>query len=430
MDHFEIRDGAMHAEDVPLAAIADAVGTPVYVYSAATIRRHVRVFREALAGLERDGQPPLVAFAVKANPNAAVLAVLAGLGCGADVVSGGELRRALAAGILPERIVFSGVGKTACEMAFALEQGIGQFNLESEEEAATLSEVADGLGLTAKVAFRVNPDVDAGTHAKISTGRSENKFGIAYDLARQACARAATLPGIAIQGVAVHIGSQLTDLAPLEAAFAKIGTLIASLRAAGHDIRTADLGGGLGIPYEPSKPIPPSPAAYGEMVRRATAGWDVRLIFEPGRLIVGNAGVLLASVIRVKPGSAAPFVVVDAAMNDLMRPALYDAWHDIRAAEPTGERFVANVVGPVCETGDTFAMHREMERVAAGDRVAFMTAGAYAATMASTYNSRALTPEVMVSGSKWAIVRARQPIEALIAADSVPEWAREFDGGK
>jgi len=427
MDHFDIRDGVMHAEAVPLDVIGDAVGTPVYVYSAATIRRHVRVFREALAGLEHDGEAPWVAFAVKANPNAAVLSVLAGLGVGADVVSGGELRRALAAGIPAERIVFSGVGKTAEEMALALERGIGQFNLESEEEAVTLSEVATRMGRTARVAFRVNPDVDAGTHAKISTGRSENKFGIAYALAPEACARAAALPGIAIQGVAVHIGSQLTDLAPLETAFARIGSLIAELRAAGHAIVTADLGGGLGIPYEPSKPVPPTPAAYGAMVRRATAGWNVRLIFEPGRLIVGNAGVLLASVIRVKPGSAAPFVVVDAAMNDLMRPALYDAWHDIRAVRPTGEHFVANVVGPVCETGDTFAMHREMDEVAAGERVAFMTAGAYAATMASTYNSRALTPEVMVNGSKWAIVRARQPIEALIAGDCVPEWARTLD---
>lgn len=423
MDHFEIRDGAMHAEQVPLDAIADAVGTPVYVYSSATIRRHVRVFREALAGLDHDGHSPLVAFAVKANPNAAVLSVLAGLGCGADVVSGGELRRARAAGIAAERIVFSGVGKTADEMALALQEGIGQFNLESEEEARTLSAVATELGLTARVAFRVNPDVDAGTHAKISTGRSENKFGIAYDLAPGAYARATALPGLSIQGVAVHIGSQLTDLAPLEQAFARIGALIATLRAAGHGISTADLGGGLGVPYDPTQPAPPAPAAYGEMVRRATAGWAVRLIFEPGRLIVGNAGVLLTSVIRVKPGSQAPFVIVDAAMNDLMRPALYDAWHDIRAVRPRGERFVANVVGPVCETGDTFAMQRGMDRVDEGDRVAFMTAGAYAATMASTYNSRALTPEVLVSGERWAVVRKRQEIEALIAADSVPAWA-------
>ncbi|MBA2935470.1 diaminopimelate decarboxylase [Sphingomonas sp. CGMCC 1.13654] len=423
MDHFDIRDGAMHAEGVPLDTIADAVGTPVYVYSAATIRRHVTVFRDALAGLEHDGRAPLIAFAVKANPNAAVLTVLAQMGCGADVVSGGELKRALAAGVPADRVVFSGVGKTVDEMAYALEADIGQFNLESEEEAETLSTVAAKLDRTARVAFRVNPDVDAGTHAKISTGRSENKFGIPFDTAPQAYARAAALPGLAVQGVAVHIGSQLTDLHPLKQAFARIGALIQSLRAAGHVIETADLGGGLGVPYDPAKPAPPSPAAYGAMVREATAGWACRLIFEPGRLIVGNAGVLLTSVIRVKPGVRSPFVIVDAAMNDLMRPALYDAWHNIRAVHPKGDRFEANVVGPVCETGDTFAMQRGMDRVEEGDRVAFMTAGAYAATMASTYNSRPLTPEVMVSGNKWAIVRARQPVEALIAADSVPEWA-------
>ncbi len=420
-----MHDGIMHAEQVSLETIADAVGTPVYVYSAATIRRHVHVFREALAGLAHDSREPLVAFAVKANPNAAVLSVLAGLGCGADVVSGGELKRARAAGIASDRIVFSGVGKTADEMALALHEDIGQFNLESEEEAATLSEVATRLGRTARVAFRVNPDVDAGTHAKISTGRSENKFGIPFDTAPQAYARAAALPGLVLQGIAVHIGSQLTDLHPLKQAFARIGALIQSLRAAGHAISTADLGGGLGVPYDPARPAPPSPAAYGAMVAEATAGWGCRLIFEPGRLIVGNAGVLLTSVIRVKPGSSAPFVVVDAAMNDLMRPALYDAWHNIRAVSPCGEHFEANVVGPVCETGDTFALRRAMDRVAEGDRLAFMTAGAYAATMASTYNSRPLTPEVMVSGGRWAIVRARQPIESLIAADSVPEWTLE-----
>jgi diaminopimelate decarboxylase len=425
MDHFDIRDGAMHAEGVPLDTIADAVGTPVYVYSAATIRRHVRVFREALAGLGEDGPPPLIAFAVKANPNAAVLSVLAGMGCGADVVSGGELKRALAAGIPADRMVFSGVGKTGDEMAFALDAGVGQFNLESEEEAATLSAVAVRLGLKARVAYRVNPDVDAGTHAKISTGRSENKFGIPFDTAPQAYARAAALPGLAVQGVAVHIGSQLTDLHPLKQAFARVGALIRSLRAAGHSIDTADLGGGLGVPYDPGKPAPPSPAAYGAMVREATAGWACRLIFEPGRLIVGNAGVLVTSVIRVKPGVRAPFVIVDAAMNDLMRPALYDAWHNIRAVRPHGEQFEANVVGPVCETGDTFAMQRMMDRAEEGDRLAFMTAGAYAATMASTYNSRPLTPEVMVSGDQWAVVRARQPVEALIAADSVPAWVIE-----
>jgi diaminopimelate decarboxylase len=424
LDHFELRNGAMHAEDIALDLIADAVGTPVYVYSAATIRRHVGVFREAIGGLGRPGTEPLVAFAVKANPNAAVLAVLAGLGCGADVVSGGELKRALAAGIAADRIIFSGVGKTADEMAYALEQGIAQFNLESEEEAGTLSAVASRLGRVASVALRINPDVDAGTHAKISTGRSENKFGIAHDLAPAAYARAAALPGLKVQGIAVHIGSQLTDLRPLESAFARIGALIARLRGEGHGIETADLGGGLGVPYDPAKPAPPTPALYGQMVARATAGWDARLIFEPGRLIVANAGVLLSRVIRVKPSSGAPFVILDAAMNDLMRPALYDAWHDIRAVAPGGERFVANVVGPVCETGDTFAMHRPMDRVAEGDLVAFMTAGAYAATMASTYNSRPLTPEVLVSGSQWAVVRAREPIESLIRSDSVPEWLR------
>ncbi|HEY0314982.1 MAG TPA: diaminopimelate decarboxylase [Sphingomonas sp.] len=425
MDHFDIRDGAMHAEGIPLDTIADAVGTPVYVYSAATIRRHVRVFREALDGLEHDGHAPLVAFAVKANPNAAVLSVLARMGCGADVVSGGELKRALAAGIPAERVVFSGVGKTAEEMALALEAGIGQFNLESEEEAVTLSAVATRSGRVARVAYRVNPDVDAGTHAKISTGRSENKFGIPFDTAPQAYARAAALPGLAVQGVAVHIGSQLTDLHPLKQAFARIGALIQSLRAAGHAIETADLGGGLGVPYDPAKPAPPLPSAYGAMVKEATAGWACRLIFEPGRLIVGNAGVLLTSVIRVKPGVRSPFVIVDAAMNDLMRPALYDAWHNIRAVRPRGDQFEANVVGPVCETGDTFAMQRGMDRVEEGDRLAFMTAGAYAATMASTYNSRPLTPEVMVSGDRWAVVRARQPVESLIAGDSVPAWAIE-----
>ncbi len=421
MNHFDARDGALHAEAVSLEAIADAVGTPVYVYSTATLQRHVRVFREALATLDE----PLIAYAVKANPNRAVLATLAAAGVGADVVSGGELMRALDAGIAADRIVFSGVGKTADEMALGLAEGIYQFNLESEDEAETLSRVATRMGLAAAVAWRVNPDVDAGTHAKISTGRSENKFGIPIDTARDACRRAASLPGLEVRGVAVHIGSQLTDLAPLEAAFGKVGALIAGLRADGHAIATADLGGGLGVPYDPARPAPPSPADYGAMVARVTAGWKVRLIFEPGRLIVGNAGILLTRVIRVKPGSAAPFVIVDAAMNDLMRPALYDAWHDIRAVRPAGARFVANVVGPVCETGDTFAMAREMDRVAAGDLVAFMTAGAYAATMASTYNSRALTPEIIVSGNRFAVVRARRPIAALIAADDLPPWLEE-----
>ena len=420
MDHFDYVNGAMHVEQVPMAAIADAVGTPVYIYSTATLTRHVGVFRDALSQLA----DPLIAFAVKANPNGAVLATLAKLGLGADVVSGGELMRAIAAGIPANRIVFSGVGKTAEEMRLALEHGIFQFNLESEPEAEMLSDVALSMGRRAPVAYRINPDVDAGTHAKISTGKSENKFGIPYDRALESYAAARDLPGLDVQGVAVHIGSQLTDLTPLEAAFVKVGALIEQLRGDGHDIRTADLGGGLGVPYDPSLPIPPLPAAYGAMVTRVTDGWNVRLMFEPGRVIVGNAGALLSRVVRVKQGAQAPFVIVDAAMNDLMRPSLYDAWHDIRAVHPVGQRATANVVGPVCETGDTFAMHRDMDVVQAGDLVAFMTAGAYGATMAGTYNSRPLTPEVLVSDDKWAVVRARPPIEALIESDSIPDWVR------
>jgi diaminopimelate decarboxylase len=418
MDHFELKDGVLHAEGIPLTRIAAEAGTPIYVYSTATMERHVRVFREALAGLN----DPLIAFAVKANPNQAVLATLARLGLGADVVSGGELRRAIAAGVPADKIVFSGVGKTAEEMALGLRQGIGQFNLESFEEAEMLSEVAASLGATAPVAYRINPDVDAGTHSKISTGRADDKFGIPYDRAAEAYSRAAALPGLDPLGVAVHIGSQLTDLAPSRAAFERIGGLIAELRGAGHNIRTADLGGGLGVPYNPAVPNPPLPADYGAIVREVTAGWNVRLIFEPGRLIVGNAGVMLTRVIRVKEGKTYPFVVVDAGMNDLMRPSLYDAWHTIRAVEPTGETFVANIVGPICESGDTFARARDMERVQGGDLVAFMTAGAYGATMANTYNSRGLVPEAIVSGEEWAIVRERQPVEALIEADRLPPW--------
>jgi len=422
MDHFNSSDGQLHVEHVSLTEIADAVGTPVYVYSAGTIERHISVFRDALAGAG-EGEP-LIAFAVKANPNGAVLAAMARAGLGADVVSAGELLRAVAAGIKPEKIVFSGVGKTRDEMAIALSHGIGQFNLESEPEAEMLSAVAVEMGREVAVAYRVNPDVDAGTHAKISTGKSENKFGIPIDTAPAAYARLATLPGLRAQGVAVHIGSQLTDLAPLEAAFAKVGALIVELRAAGHAITLADLGGGLGVPYNPASPQPPSPADYGAMVKRATQGWGVRLAFEPGRLIVANAGVLLSRVIRVKDGAAHSWVIADAAMNDLLRPSLYDAWHDIRAVAPSGKRTVANVVGPVCESGDTFAMGRDMDAVVDGDLIVFMTAGAYGATMAGTYNSRALVPEVMVSGDKWAVVRPRPPLEALIKAETVPDWLK------
>ena len=418
MDHFEISNGVLSAEGVPLTRIAAEAGTPVYVYSTATIERHVRVFREALAGID----DPWIAFAVKANPSKAVLATLAKAGLGADVVSGGELRRALAAGIAAAKIVFSGVGKTTDEMALGLREGIGQFNVESFEEAEALSKVATALGIAAKVAFRINPDVDAGTHSKISTGRADDKFGIPYDRALAAYARARELPGLDPQGVAVHIGSQLTDLAPSRAAFVRMGELIVALREQGHGIATADLGGGLGVPYDPVHPQPPSPEDYGAMVRRIAGGWNARLVFEPGRLIVGNAGVLLSRVIRVKPGATDPFVIVDAAMNDLMRPALYDAWHRIEAVRPSGRTWTANVVGPVCETGDTFATARRMDQVGGGDLVVFRTAGAYAAAMSSTYNSRPLTPEVLVDGSRWAVVRPRIDVDSLIAADRVPDW--------
>jgi diaminopimelate decarboxylase len=418
MDHFQPRNGELYCEDVALTDIAATVGTPVYVYSTATMCRHVDALRSALARLN----DPLIAYAVKANPNSAVIATLAKTGLGGDVVSGGEYRRARAAGVPGNKIVFSGVGKTESEMRLALDGGIYQFNLESVDEAEMLSAVAGAMGRTAPVGFRVNPDVAAGGHAKITTGAAENKFGIALHEALEAYARAAALPGLAVQGVAVHIGSQLTSLDPLERAFARVGELIAELRSAGHDIRVADLGGGLGVPYDPDLPAPPTPHDYGAMVCRVAGGWDARLVFEPGRLIVGNAGVLLSRVIRVKPGATDPFVIVDAAMNDLIRPALYDAWHRIEAVRQTGGRRLANVVGPVCETGDTFATGREMDEVSAGDLVVFRTAGAYAAAMSSTYNSRPLTPEVLVDGDRWAVVRPRIDVEALIAGDRVPAW--------
>ena len=418
MDHFQPRDGQLYCEEVRLADIAAEVGTPVYVYSTATIRRHVAALRD---GLGRLGDP-LIAYAVKANPNSAVIATLARVGLGADVVSGGEYRRARAAGVPPDKIVFSGVGKTEEEMRLALEGGLYQFNLESISEAEMLSGVASAMGRSAPVGFRVNPDVGAGGHAKITTGSAENKFGIAIGEAVEAYDRIAALPGLSVQGVAVHIGSQLTSLDPLERAFVRVGSLIAELREAGHVITVADLGGGLGVPYNPEMPPPPSPADYGAMVRRSTEGWNARLVFEPGRLIVGNAGVLLSRVIRVKPGATDPFVIVDAAMNDLMRPALYDAWHRIEAVQPRGSKRTANVVGPVCETGDTFATGREMDDVEAGDLVVFRTAGAYAAAMSSTYNSRPLTPEVLVDGDRWVIVRPRIDVERLIANDRMPEW--------
>lgn len=417
MDHFDFRNGVLHAEDVPVEAIAEAVGTPVYIYSRATLTRHARVFADALSLLPSVH----IAFAVKANPNLAVLRLLAAEGYGADVVSGGEMDRALAAGIPASGVVFSGVGKTAVELARAVEAGIGQFNLESEEEGIELAAIAAARGLTARAALRVNPDVDAGTHGKISTGKAENKFGVPYDRAAAIYARLAALPGLEMRGLAVHIGSQLASLDPLEAAFARMGGLMRAIRAAGLSVTHMDLGGGLGVPYKTGEQFP-SPEAYGRMVARVTRDWNVTLMFEPGRVIAGNSGVLATRVIRVKPGVVCPFVVVDAAMNDLARPALYDAWHDFVAVQPTGERMAANIVGPICESSDTFAMNRDIDKVAAGDLAVFRTAGAYGATMANTYNSRALVPEVMVDGARWAVVADRIDPAAILAAERVPDW--------
>ena len=417
MDHFQLRNGELYAEDVPLARIAAEVGTPVYVYSQATLERHARVFREALEGLGRVH----LAFAVKANPNLAVLRVLARAGYGADIVSGGEMARALAAGMAAEDIVFSGVGKTPAELVQGLDAGIGQFNLELEEEGHVLSALAAARGLRVSATLRVNPDVDAGTHEKISTGKADNKFGVPIGQAPEIYARLAALPGLNMRGVACHIGSQLSTVGPLEAAYARIGRLIADLRAAGHSVYRADLGGGLGVRYRPEDVVP-WPNDLGEMVARVTKGWDVELMFEPGRVLTGNAGVLLTRVIWVKPGVTHPYVIVDAAMNDLARPALYGAYHHFEAVRPTGEHMTAHIAGPVCETGDTFAMNRDIDRVKSGDLAIFRTAGAYGATMASTYNSRALVPEVMVDGDRYAVVADRISPETIMNAERVPEW--------
>lgn len=417
MDHFHQVNGVLHAEDIALPMLADAVGTPLYVYSRATLTRHARVFRDALAVLPRVK----LAFAVKSNPNLAVLKVLAAEGYGADVVSGGEMERALAAGMAAEGIVFSGVGKTHAELARALEAGIGQFNLESEEEGLELAEIAVRLGKTAACALRVNPDVDAGTHGKISTGKAENKFGVPYDRAAAIYARLATTPGLTMRGLALHIGSQLSRLDPLEAAFTKIGQLMQAIRAAGHAVTHIDFGGGVGVPYKAGE-VFPQPEDYAAMVARVTQGWDITAMFEPGRVITGNTGVLMTRVVRVKEGVGAPWVVVDAAMNDLARPALYDAWHDFAAVSPNGDTMEANIVGPICESSDTFAMGRTIDAVRRGDLAVFRTAGAYGATMANTYNSRPLVPEVMVDGTKWAVVADRIEPATILAAERVPEW--------
>lgn len=420
MDHFLYRDGRLHAETVPLADIAAAVGTPVYVYSAATLTRHFQVFDEALAGLDH-----LICYAMKANSNLAVLRLMARLGAGMDVVSGGEYRRAKAAGVLGERIVFSGVGKTREEMRLALEGGIRQFNVESEPELRALDAVARGLGLRAPIALRVNPDVDARTHAKIATGKAENKFGIPLDRARAVYAEAAGMAGIEVVGIDVHIGSQLTELAPFEAAFRKLAELTAVLRADGHAIRRLDLGGGLGIPYRRSNAAPPLPFDYGALIRRTLGHLGCEIEIEPGRLIVGNAGVLLSRVIWRKTGAGRDFLIVDAAMNDLIRPAMYEAWHDIvPVVEPAAGAALArvDVVGPVCETGDTFAVERPLPWLDAGDLVAFRSAGAYGAVMASEYNSRPLVPEVLVSGDHFAVVRARPSFDEILNRDTIPDW--------
>lgn len=417
MDHFEYRNGVLHAEDVPLPRIADAVGTPVYVYSRATLTRHARVFRDALSILPATK----IAFAVKSNPNLAVLKVLAAEGYGADVVSGGEMERALAAGMPAEGIVFSGVGKTEAEMIRALEAGIGQFNLESAEEGLELAELAQRLGKTATCALRVNPDVDAGTHGKISTGKAENKFGVPFDRAADIFARLSAEPGLVMRGLALHIGSQLSSLAPLEAAFTKIGGLMREIRAAGHAITHMDLGGGVGVPYKAGD-VFPQPEEYAAMIARVTADWGVTLMFEPGRVITGNTGVLVTRVVRVKEGVGHPWVVVDAAMNDLARPALYDAWHDFAAVTPNGQTITANIVGPICESSDTFAMARDIDEVARGDLAVFRTAGAYGATMANTYNSRPMVPEVMVDGERWAVVADRIVPATILSAERVPDF--------
>jgi diaminopimelate decarboxylase len=420
MDHFLYKDGVLHAEDVSLAEIAAAVGTPVYVYSTATLLRHFHLFDDALSGMDH-----LVCYAMKANSNQAVLRTLAQAGAGMDVVSGGEYRRAKAAGVAGDRIVFSGVGKTREEIELALTGGIRQFNVESEPEMILLDIVARELGKVAPITIRVNPDVDAKTHAKIATGKSENKFGIPIARAREVYAMAATLPGLEIIGIDVHIGSQLTDLAPFEQAYGKVAELTEVLRADGHNIRRLDLGGGLGIPYERSNSAPPLPTDYGAMVQRTLGHLDCEIEIEPGRLIAGNAGVLVSEVIYLKSGEGRDFLILDAAMNDLIRPAMYDAWHDIvplNEPAPGAEPRPVDIVGPVCESGDTFAKQRMMPTLGSGDLVAFRSAGAYGAVMSSEYNSRPLIPEVLVNGDQFAVIRPRPSFDEMINRDTIPEW--------
>ena len=420
MDHFLYRNGALHAEDVALADIAATVGTPFYCYSAATLTRHYQLFTEALSPL-----PHLVCFAIKSLSNIAVLKLLGDLGAGMDVVSIGEYHRARAAGVPGNRIVFSGVGKTRDEMRTALQGGIRQFNVESEPELRALSDVATALGLTAPIALRVNPDVDARTHAKIATGKKENKFGVPITRAPEIYAEAARLPGIQVVGIDVHIGSQLTELAPFEEAFRKVADLTRTLRDQGHTITRLDLGGGLGIPYTRANDAPPLPQDYGAMIKRTLGHLGCEIEIEPGRLISGNSGVLVSRVIYTKAGEGRDFLILDAAMNDLVRPSMYDAHHDIvplNEPAPATPTHPFDVVGPVCETGDTFARARDLPPMAEGDLVAFRSAGAYGAVMASEYNTRPLVPEVLVSGDHFAVIRARPTFDEILKRDSIPEW--------
>src|SRR6266481_5349103 len=420
MNHFDYRNGVLHAEAVDLSKLADAVGTPFYCYSTATLERHYRVFSEAFAD-----RKVLVCYAMKANSNQSVLRTLAKLGAGADVVSGGELKRALAAGIPPEKILFSGIGKTEAELRAALTADILCINVESEPELELLSRLAGETGRTARISVRVNPDVDSGSHAKISTGKSENKFGVPLARARAVYARAAKLPGIKVTGVDMHIGSQITDLVPLEAAFRLLAEFVQTLRADGHTITHVDFGGGLGIPYYADREAPPAPAAYAAMVKRVTHNLGCTLMFEPGRMIVGNAGILVTRVIYMKHGEVRNFVIIDAAMNDLIRPTLYEAHHDMLPVvepAPGANRIVADVVGPVCETGDYLALGRTLPEPKPGDLLAIMTAGAYGAAQSGTYNTRALVPEVLVKGDQYAVVRPRVDVEALIAMDKPAPW--------
>jgi diaminopimelate decarboxylase len=420
MHHFAYVDGVLHAEDVSLSMLADELGTPFYCYSTATLERHYRVFDEAFSGIDHA-----IFYSVKANSNQAVIKTLTDLGAGLDVVSEGELRRGLALGLPGRRMVFSGVGKTAREMAIALKESIACFNVESESELELLNAIALRLGTRAAVSIRINPDVDAATHEKITTGRAGNKFGLPYDKARDAYARAARLPGIDVLGVDVHIGSQITRLEPFAAAYERLADLVGILRSDGHRITHVDLGGGLGVPYRGTNDIPPHPQEYADLVRRTFGTLKVKVVLEPGRMITGNAGILVSRVIHLKRNGTKTFAVIDAAMNDLIRPTLYDAWHDIiPVAEPAGTAvaITMDVVGPVCESGDFIARDRKLPSLAEGDLLAIMTAGAYGAVQAGTYNSRPLVPEVLVKESRFSIVRPRQTYEDLIGRDRLAAW--------